>query len=135
MVGLALLFLDDFLPEARALFEEVIEGDRLMLGIKRIDNWELEPVMIEFLAGVFNQWTGGGDEDWKPLASYIRGLDMSRQDVRRLAPALRDGIDRSGDKAVRLLPVRDPVWRGVADGVCRAARGEMGLEMAGDERR
>ena len=135
MVGLGLVFLDDFLPEARALFEEVIEGDRLMLGIKRIDNWELEPVMIEFLAGVFNQWTGGGDEDWKPLASYIRGLDMSRQDVRRLAPALRDGIDRSGDKAVRLLPVRDPVWRGVADGVCRAARGEMGLEMRGDERR
>ncbi len=130
MVRLSLSFFDDFLPESRDLFREIVDGgiERINLPLKRYDNWELEPLFINLFAGLFSQWVvSGGDVDFERLALYLRDMDMSRQNPRNLAPVLRPGINYDVPSKARPLPIRNQMWRKTADMICRTARGEATL--------
>lgn len=125
MTSQSLGFFDEFLPEARDVFRKIADGglDRLNIPMERHDNWDLEPVFIKLFAGVYSQWVvRSGDDDWQALALYLNCLDMTRQDRRNLASVFVEAMEVDDNK-VKPAPIGRPVWREIADRICRRARG------------
>ena len=69
---------DGFMPEARDEYSDLIAGeiDNSDIPQKRVETMAYNATVIRILAGCYHEWTKD-DEDWKPLAEFLRGVSLS----------------------------------------------------------